>query len=284
MLWDEETLDYVALRRDVERAVARVCPTWIADRRDDLVQAAVMKVMRIAKEQPPSDEGNRAVSTSYLYKVAYSGLVDELRRLRRRRETDLEEDAATLTAGAGDDPSLQGGDGPDSILGGSGNDALFGGDGDDGLDGDAGDDTLSGDDGDDLVFGEGGFDQCFGNNGHDLEVLWDDGPSTCETRISVEGSSTSAEAGSSRHPSGAARRQHVTAAGARRRRGSAQHPHELAAEITFHVGRLSMRLVFQTAAFARLSRTIAGFAQPAARPPGTIAEGIEKPLTLPRGC
>lgn len=104
LLWDEETLDYAALRRDVARAVARVCPSWIADRRDDLVQAAVIRVMRIAKAQPASDEGTRAVSTSYLYKVAYSVLVDELRRLRRRRETDLDEEGATLTTDAGPDP------------------------------------------------------------------------------------------------------------------------------------------------------------------------------------
>jgi RNA polymerase sigma-70 factor (ECF subfamily) len=104
LLWDEATLDYVALRRAVARAVARVRPNWIADRRDDLVQAAVIKVMRIAREQAPSAEGNPAVSTSYLYKVAYSVLVDELRRLRRRRETDLEADGATLKADAGPDP------------------------------------------------------------------------------------------------------------------------------------------------------------------------------------
>ena len=104
MLWDEETLDYAALRRDLARAVARVCPSWIADRRDDLVQAAVMRIMRIAKEHSPSDEGSRAVSTSYLYKVAYSVLVDELRRLRRRRETDLEDDAARQTESTSADP------------------------------------------------------------------------------------------------------------------------------------------------------------------------------------
>jgi RNA polymerase sigma-70 factor (ECF subfamily) len=104
LLWDEETLDYVALRRDVARAVARVCPKWIADRRDDLVQAAVIRVMRIAREQPSPNEGTRVLSTSYLYKVAYSVLVDELRRLRRRRESDLEDEGAMLTVDSGPDP------------------------------------------------------------------------------------------------------------------------------------------------------------------------------------
>jgi hypothetical protein len=29
------------------RAVARVCPHWLADRRDDLVQSALLRVMHI---------------------------------------------------------------------------------------------------------------------------------------------------------------------------------------------------------------------------------------------
>jgi RNA polymerase sigma-70 factor (ECF subfamily) len=99
-----EAFDYVTLRRDVARAVARLCPNWLADRRDDLVQAAVMRVMRIADGPSPLGEGNRAVSTSYLYKVAYSVLVDELRRLRRRRETDLDEEGVALTASEREDP------------------------------------------------------------------------------------------------------------------------------------------------------------------------------------
>ena len=100
----DEAFDYVTLRRDVARAVARLCPNWLADRRDDLVQAAVMRVMRIGDRPAPSGEGNRAVSTSYLYKVAYSVLVDELRRLRRRRETDLDEEGVGPMAIARENP------------------------------------------------------------------------------------------------------------------------------------------------------------------------------------
>ena len=98
----DETVDYVSLRRDIARAVGRLCPYWMADWRDDLVQSALLRVMHIVESRNRSSEGNSAASTSYLYKVAYSVLVDELRRRRRRRETDLHEDAvlvARLTPG-----------------------------------------------------------------------------------------------------------------------------------------------------------------------------------------
>jgi DNA-directed RNA polymerase specialized sigma24 family protein len=40
-------------------------------------------------------EGNASFTASYLYKVAYSALVDEIRRVRREgRRTDPEEDVS----------------------------------------------------------------------------------------------------------------------------------------------------------------------------------------------
>jgi len=98
----DETIDYVALRRDIARAVNRLRPNWMADKRDDFVQAALLRVMHIVERRSPG-EGNPAAVASYLYKVAYSVLVDELRRMRRRRETDLHEDAV-LVARAKEDP------------------------------------------------------------------------------------------------------------------------------------------------------------------------------------
>jgi RNA polymerase sigma-70 factor (ECF subfamily) len=93
-----ESIDYVALRRHLVRAVARVCPHWLGDKRDDLVQAALLRVMHILDTRPPSGEGKHEVATSYLCKVAYSVLVDELRRVRRRRETELGEETFELTS------------------------------------------------------------------------------------------------------------------------------------------------------------------------------------------
>ena len=78
--------DLSELRASLARAVTRICPSWLVDSRDDLVQAAVMRVMRIQEKS----EGERELSTSYLYRVAHSALVDEIRRVRRRREVSLE--------------------------------------------------------------------------------------------------------------------------------------------------------------------------------------------------
>ena len=99
-----DQLDYDRLRQDVVRAVARLCPAWMSQRRDDLVQIAVMRIMRITEKRSESDEVNEPLSTSYLYKVAYSVLVDEIRRLRRHPETDIEDDAVAPLAVARENP------------------------------------------------------------------------------------------------------------------------------------------------------------------------------------
>jgi len=77
---------YADLRADLERRVARVCPRWLVDRRQDLVQVAILRVMAIEQRS----EGERDFSASYLKRVAYSALVDEIRRVRRRGEVSLE--------------------------------------------------------------------------------------------------------------------------------------------------------------------------------------------------
>lgn len=82
--------DYERLRAQLARAVARTCPASLADRRDDLVQNALLRV--VALQQRSTAE--RTFSASYLYRAAHSALVDELRRVRRRREVPLEDDAA----------------------------------------------------------------------------------------------------------------------------------------------------------------------------------------------
>jgi RNA polymerase sigma-70 factor, ECF subfamily len=99
-----EALDYSTLRQDIAKAVARLCPRWMVDRRDDLVQTAVMRVMHITAKRSASGEGNQFLSPSYLYKVAYSVLVDEIRRFRRLSETDIEEEAVGHAAIATENP------------------------------------------------------------------------------------------------------------------------------------------------------------------------------------
>ena len=100
-----DEVHYTRLRQDLVRAVARVCPRWLVEHRDDLVQAAVMRVMKITGTRSPSDEGNQPLSTSYLYKVAYSVVVDEIRRRRRWAETDLEDEAVAAVAIAQENPA-----------------------------------------------------------------------------------------------------------------------------------------------------------------------------------
>jgi RNA polymerase sigma-70 factor (ECF subfamily) len=82
----EYSMDYAQLHRDLVKAVDRVCPRWMADRADDLVQVALMRVMEIQRKK----EGTVEFTAFYLKKAAYSALIDEIRRLRRRQEVSLE--------------------------------------------------------------------------------------------------------------------------------------------------------------------------------------------------
>ena len=91
-------IDYSKLRQDLARAVARICPGWLSDQRDDLVQTAVMRVMQSIGRKAPAAEGDPPLTSSYLYRVAYSALVDEIRRVRRRRETSLDDEAVGPSA------------------------------------------------------------------------------------------------------------------------------------------------------------------------------------------
>jgi RNA polymerase sigma-70 factor, ECF subfamily len=99
-----QLIDVAALRKDLIRVVARVCPTWLAAQRDDLVQAAVMRLMQRFNSRASGGEGDPAFTPSYLYKVAHSVLVDEIRRVRRRRETDLDERTVAQATTAAADP------------------------------------------------------------------------------------------------------------------------------------------------------------------------------------
>lgn len=80
-----------ALRADLVRAVHRVCPRWLADRKEDLVQEALIRVAEIRRREP-----DRELQPAYLRRAAYSAMVDEIRRLRRRRETSIEGEEGTI--------------------------------------------------------------------------------------------------------------------------------------------------------------------------------------------
>ena len=77
------------LRAAVARAVRRVCPRWLADEADDLTQIATTRVLARVNDTT----GRVAFTSGYLYRAAYSALVDEIRARRRRREDPIEDEA-----------------------------------------------------------------------------------------------------------------------------------------------------------------------------------------------
>ena len=78
--------DYEEIRAVLVRAIASLCPGWMTDRRDDLVQSAMMKLLR----QEEKSELNPAPKASYLWKVAHSVTVDEIRSVKRKGEVSLD--------------------------------------------------------------------------------------------------------------------------------------------------------------------------------------------------
>jgi len=96
---DGQNIDWPALRRQLAATLGRICPGWLAEKREDLVQVALLKVMEIERRR----EGETVWSPFYLSRVAHSALVDEIRRHRRRPEEALDE-ATVETTPAADRP------------------------------------------------------------------------------------------------------------------------------------------------------------------------------------
>jgi len=88
------------LQGQLVRAVRRSCPRWLASGADDLVQTALIRVVN----RIDLSGGNAAVHPSYLRKVAYSVVVDEMRRGYHRSETQ-EDDRPGLDENPGRSPS-----------------------------------------------------------------------------------------------------------------------------------------------------------------------------------
>lgn len=99
-----QLIDVAQLRQTLVRVVARICPAWLSAQRDDVVQAAVMRVVQVLEKLKPITEGDPPFSSSYLHKVAHSALVDEIRRVRRRREAGLDDEGVAVAAVSLDDP------------------------------------------------------------------------------------------------------------------------------------------------------------------------------------
>jgi RNA polymerase sigma-70 factor (ECF subfamily) len=80
-------VDLQDIRDRLVRSVRRVCPPWLRSRSEDIVQDALVRVL----ESERLGESNPPVPSSYLWKVAYSATVDEIRRLKRRPEVSWED-------------------------------------------------------------------------------------------------------------------------------------------------------------------------------------------------
>lgn len=78
--------DIEQLRADILRAVRKVCPQWLANQADDLAQIATSRVV----DRLRATDGTVEFSQGYLYRTAYSVVIDEIRRRRRRREVPIE--------------------------------------------------------------------------------------------------------------------------------------------------------------------------------------------------
>jgi RNA polymerase sigma-70 factor (ECF subfamily) len=68
------------LRAILLRAVERQCPPELASQREDFVQLALLRLL----DRTPG-EGTRPLRASYLWKVAYTVIIDEIRRVRRQQ-------------------------------------------------------------------------------------------------------------------------------------------------------------------------------------------------------
>ena len=68
------------IRQVLIRAVERHCPPALAAHREDLVQMALVRLL----ERRPR-EGSNPRGASYLWRVAYTVVIDEIRRFRRQQ-------------------------------------------------------------------------------------------------------------------------------------------------------------------------------------------------------
>jgi RNA polymerase sigma-70 factor, ECF subfamily len=89
------------LREDVARAVRNVCPDWLVDAADDLTQIATARVL----DRIRATAGTVTFSAGYVYRAAYSVLIDEIRKRRRLREVPIASDLVVPSGGA--DPERQ---------------------------------------------------------------------------------------------------------------------------------------------------------------------------------
>ncbi len=83
--------DFAEIRSRLRAAVGRVCPGWLRDHVEDIVQAAMVRLLEARRRG--GEKG--ALATIHLRTVAYYAAMDEIRRHVRRKEVP-EEDAHAM--------------------------------------------------------------------------------------------------------------------------------------------------------------------------------------------
>ncbi|HSP19152.1 MAG TPA: sigma-70 family RNA polymerase sigma factor [Myxococcaceae bacterium] len=91
---DGDSGSIARIRQVLIRAVERHCPPALAAHREDLVQIAMLRLL-----EHPTDEGISVRGASYLWRVAYTVVIDEIRRSSRQQRQ-----AEQLAGGEGGTP------------------------------------------------------------------------------------------------------------------------------------------------------------------------------------
>ena len=79
-------LDMEEIRQTLERALARACPRALRAETDDLVQAALTRILETQAKKGP----DAVRAASYVWRTAFSVIADELRRRRRKPVAPLD--------------------------------------------------------------------------------------------------------------------------------------------------------------------------------------------------
>ena len=81
------------IRSQISRAVDRLCPTWLSADRDDIIQTTMLRL----HQSRPASEGKGTLAASYIWKTAYTVMIDEIRRRGRRPEVALDDTDSEMT-------------------------------------------------------------------------------------------------------------------------------------------------------------------------------------------
>lgn len=82
--------EFAEIRRRLRLCVGRVCPAWLRDHAEDIVQAAMVRLLEVDRKRGE----NRWLATINLRTVAYYAAMDEIRRHVRRKEVPEEDEHA----------------------------------------------------------------------------------------------------------------------------------------------------------------------------------------------